>query len=105
MGFRQLRNVRGDGNCYYRAVMCGYFETLLSGEDVLIKDFIKMLRSDRKYFDLGINNKEVKEKAIAIIERLAKVKKQLGIQKALQEYFLESISNDVLNYVSSQLKQ
>ena len=103
MGFRHLRNVRRDGNSYYRAVIYGYFETLLSGEEGLIFDFIKMLKEDDKYFNCGKNQKSLKDEAITIVERIAKVKKEFGTQRALNEYFLESIASDDLNYVYSKL--
>ena len=103
MGFKYLRNVRGDGNCYYRAVIYGYFETLLSGDEGLIFDFIKMLKEDEKYFNCGKNQQKLKDEAITIIERIAKVKKEFGTQRALNEYFLESIASDDLNYVYSKL--
>eukprot|EP00826_Nyctotherus_ovalis_P010743 TRINITY_DN12817_c0_g1_i1.p2 TRINITY_DN12817_c0_g1~~TRINITY_DN12817_c0_g1_i1.p2 ORF type:complete len:181 (+),score=9.01 TRINITY_DN12817_c0_g1_i1:574-1116(+) len=99
MGFRRLRNVRGDGNCYYRAIMYGYFEVLLTGDNKLIDDFIKMLKEDEQYFDCGRQNKGEKKATIRAIEHLAEVKKQLGILKALNEYFLHSIVSDQINYV------
>ena len=41
MGFEWLKDVRGDGACYYRSVICGYLEMILSENPKFIEDLIK----------------------------------------------------------------
>eukprot|EP01022_Parablepharisma_sp_SALTPOND_P019230 TRINITY_DN3251_c0_g1_i1.p2 TRINITY_DN3251_c0_g1~~TRINITY_DN3251_c0_g1_i1.p2 ORF type:complete len:286 (-),score=36.41 TRINITY_DN3251_c0_g1_i1:2726-3487(-) len=100
-GFKWLKDVRGDYNCYYRAVMCGYLETLLSGEPDLIKEFIKMLKvPEGEVFSLAEpEEKEAVKKMVPVLQRLANAREKLGIQKALQEFFLDSIASDDLMLV------
>ena len=41
-GIRYIRGIRGDGNCYYRAVGYGYFELVIKKGPQYIMDLIKL---------------------------------------------------------------
>ena len=106
-GFRAFKNVRGDGNCYYRAVMCGFYETLIAGDDEkygyeegLIKKFIDVLESG--IVGIKFNEREERDGKKFLkseLEVIADVKKNSGIKKGLHEFYLRSISDDRFNLV------
>ena len=101
LNFRWLKDVRGDGNCYYRAVFCGYIETLLTDDPKYIEAFLSMITKGNKIFSFEEEEeKKARNEMIPVIKHLVKIRKELGIQKALQEYFLDSIASDNLNLVS-----
>jgi hypothetical protein len=101
LNFRWLKDIRGDGNCYYRAVMCGYIETLLTEKLEYIKAYLDMISKGNKIFSFEEEEeKKARKLMLPVLERLVKIRKSLGIQKALQEYFLDSISSDCLNSVT-----
>lgn len=100
LNFRWLKDVRGDGNCYYRAVMCGYIETLLTERPEYIEAYLAMIKKGNKVFSFEEEEeKKARKLMLPVVERLAKIRSALGIQKALQEYFLDSLSSDHLNSV------
>jgi len=100
LNFRWLKDVRGDGNCYYRAVMCGYIETLLTEKPEYIEAYLDMITKGNKIFSFEEEEeKKARKLMLPVLEHLVKIRKSLGIQKALQEYFLDSISSDCLNSV------
>ena len=88
-GFKWLRNVFGGGNCYYFSVFCGYYETLITGEDGLIERFIETLQNGI----VGIKFTEpdeinALEYLTTVLKRLADVRNKLGIKKALNEFLI-----------------
>eukprot|EP00826_Nyctotherus_ovalis_P009493 TRINITY_DN12511_c0_g1_i8.p1 TRINITY_DN12511_c0_g1~~TRINITY_DN12511_c0_g1_i8.p1 ORF type:complete len:153 (+),score=38.72 TRINITY_DN12511_c0_g1_i8:448-906(+) len=100
LNFRWLKDVRGDGNCYYRAVMCGYIETLLTERPEYIEAYLAMIKKGNKVFSFEEEEeRKARKLMLPVVERVAKIRSTLGIQKALQEYFLDSLSSDHLNSV------
>lgn len=100
LNFRWLKDVRGDGNCYYRAVVCGYIETLLVEKPEYIETYFSMINKGNKIFTFEEEEeKKARKQMLPVLERLVKVRRELGVQKALQEYFLDSLCSDQFNLV------
>jgi len=100
LNFRWLKDVKGDGNCYYRSLICGYIETLLTDKPEYIEAYLSMIIKGNKIFNFEEKeDKKTREVLIPILKRLVKIRNSIGIQKALQEYFLDSLISDDLNLV------
>jgi len=117
-GFKWITDVTGDGSCYYRAILKGYFEALICGEDKMIDDFINLYfnsvfinRLQKQWtpqdsdfikylFEFGAEGEEeARQNVINSLVKLKSVRKAVGKRKALQLYFLDSIIDGNTNFV------
>ena len=53
-GFKYFREIRGDGNCYYRSVAVAYLELIVLSDNSLqaIDDIVGWLESQQGYYNM-----------------------------------------------------
>jgi len=71
--FIAIRDVAGDENCFYRAVMYAYIEHLIVKKNELLKEFINFLKSGKGYTQLGYVDDDIIPyciKKLSIIENM-----------------------------------
>eukprot|EP00831_Metopus_contortus_P039774 TRINITY_DN31152_c0_g2_i1.p1 TRINITY_DN31152_c0_g2~~TRINITY_DN31152_c0_g2_i1.p1 ORF type:complete len:375 (-),score=71.12 TRINITY_DN31152_c0_g2_i1:19-1143(-) len=84
--FPRISKVRGDGNCYYRAVMYQYLSLVIIGGEKTIQAFIDEINSDTSFFEFS----DPSEFLPLITKNLRKIKNissTQGLLAALRYHF------------------
>ncbi len=79
MDFEWLKDVRGDGNCYYRSIVYGYMELLLTGDISLLKGYIELYAAFLLFY--RVQKKPKKKKDWRILEKMKNCTFLLNLKK------------------------
>ncbi|MDR3549358.1 MAG: protein kinase [Candidatus Pacebacteria bacterium] len=100
--FSHLRNVRGDGNCYYRAVIYGYMERLIFKGPAALEEFIHMLActDPHSYYDMSKEPETIAPKMEPKIRDIIKALSDKGHRTALEILFRNFNESDEFDHAA-----
>jgi len=73
--YSHIRKVRGDGNCFYRAMGYGYIERVIIQGEKAVKELVELIRGGNYLFNFGsesLDFTETLERNLLIIAAICK---------------------------------
>lgn len=92
-GYSGYRTIRGDGDCYYRAVMYSYMEKLIELSGRQLKDFSALLESPPALFNIKREGEDVIDTLKKHVDTLIAIKETSGAKAALKMFF-DEVNNE-----------
>ncbi|XP_076833969.1 ubiquitin thioesterase OTUB2-like isoform X2 [Brachyhypopomus gauderio] len=98
-GFEYIRRVKGDGNCFYRALCFRLLETLLSNESDLqiFKD--KLIRSQQEILTAGFDESTFKDSLTTFLSVLDQLKSDVCEETLLGLFNDQATSDSMVRYL------